>query len=179
MRAVCSKANKVAEGRMIMLNKALMSVNSALYDELVPMCGKAKSKAGELLRAVNQIGYRYWNDGDMVGKDEGNETCNPAARYIASEYEDGKLGEVAKKIFWIEDYENYEELVEELVLRAVERILENPELVDQEADFSIDDCHESEDRWWRPNWWKDDEEDEEDEEVYTGPWAVYEPDERR
>lgn len=52
--------------------------------ELMPAEGKAKTLAGELVRALNRIGYRYYNDGDQIGIDYGNETCNPAARFIQS-----------------------------------------------------------------------------------------------
>ena len=55
---------------------------SALFDELVPASGKADTVAGEIIRAVNRIAYRNSNDGDHVGVGYGNETCNPAARYL-------------------------------------------------------------------------------------------------
>ena len=35
-----------------------------LFEELVPVTGKADSMAGELVRAVSWIGYRFFNDGD-------------------------------------------------------------------------------------------------------------------
>lgn len=37
-----------------------------LYDELVPSVGPAKTVAGEILRAYNDLIYRYLNDGDWV-----------------------------------------------------------------------------------------------------------------
>lgn len=55
----------------------------ALFEELVPASGKADTVAGEIIRAVCRIGYRWFNDGDMVGVGYGKETCNPAARYLA------------------------------------------------------------------------------------------------
>lgn len=53
--------------------------NSELFMELVPIEGKADTVAGELLRAVNHIYYRYENDGDRIGIASGKEYCNPAA----------------------------------------------------------------------------------------------------
>ena len=53
-----------------------------LFDELVPASGKADTIAVEIVRAVTRIGYRWWNDGDMIGVGYGKETCNPAARYL-------------------------------------------------------------------------------------------------
>ena len=50
-----------------------------LFKELVPETGKADSLAGELVRAMSRIGYRFYNDGDQLGIGYGKETCNPAA----------------------------------------------------------------------------------------------------
>ena len=52
------------------------------FERLVPAEGKAPSEAGEIVRAVTRIAYRNWNDGDHIGVDYGNETCNAAARYL-------------------------------------------------------------------------------------------------
>ena len=54
----------------------------ALFDELVPPMGKADTVAGEIVRALMRIMYRYYNDGDRIDIDYGRETCNPAARYL-------------------------------------------------------------------------------------------------
>ena len=53
-----------------------------LFKELVPETGKADSLAGELVRAMSRIGYRFYNDGDQLGIGYGKETCNPAARFL-------------------------------------------------------------------------------------------------
>lgn len=37
-----------------------------LFKELVPETGKADSLAGELVRAMSRIGYRFYNDGDQL-----------------------------------------------------------------------------------------------------------------
>ena len=49
---------------------------------MVPDTGKAESLAGERIRAISRIGYRYYNDGDQLGIDYGKETCNPAGRFL-------------------------------------------------------------------------------------------------
>lgn len=54
----------------------------ALFDELVPSRGRADTVAGEIVRAVYRIDYRFFNDGDHIGVGYGKETCNPAARYL-------------------------------------------------------------------------------------------------
>ena len=53
-----------------------------LFEKLVPASGKAENLAGELVRAMARIGYRWYNDGDQVGIGYGRETCNPAARFL-------------------------------------------------------------------------------------------------
>ena len=53
-----------------------------LFKELVPETGKADSLAGELVRAMSRIGYRFYNDGDQLGIGYGKETCNPAGRFL-------------------------------------------------------------------------------------------------
>ena len=55
-----------------------------LFKELVPETGKADSLAGELVRAMSRIAYRFYNDGDMVNIAYGKETCNPAGRFLGA-----------------------------------------------------------------------------------------------
>ena len=61
-------------------------VEDELFSEvlhlLVPDSGKADSVAGEMIRAINKILYRDWNDGDKFYEGYGLETCGPAAAYL-------------------------------------------------------------------------------------------------
>ena len=42
-----------------------------------------KGRSGSaIIRAFSRIAYRFENDGDMLGKGYGRETCNPAGRYL-------------------------------------------------------------------------------------------------
>ena len=50
--------------------------------DYMPDNGKASTVGGEILRAANQIIYRYQNDGDRINVGNGKETVNPAARYL-------------------------------------------------------------------------------------------------
>lgn len=54
------------------------------FEAHVPASGKAKTMYGEIVRAINRIGYRYLNDGDHIGVGYGRETCNPAARFLTN-----------------------------------------------------------------------------------------------
>lgn len=56
------------------LNKADNAFLDALWDRYVPACGKAATLGGEILRAINRIIYKFYNDGDTV------------ARYYSSSY---------------------------------------------------------------------------------------------
>ena len=63
-----------------------------LFKELVPETGKAGSLAGELVRAMSRIGYRFYNDGDQLGIGYGKETCNPAGRFLGAKADCRCLG---------------------------------------------------------------------------------------
>lgn len=55
---------------------------SVLSDILVPSSGKCDTEAGECIRAINRIMYRYYNDGDYFYKGYGLETAGPSAAYL-------------------------------------------------------------------------------------------------
>lgn len=59
----------------------------ALFDEYVPGTGKSDTLGGEIIRAVNKIGYRWYNDGDVYFIGYGKETCGPAAKFLTSLYD--------------------------------------------------------------------------------------------
>ena len=39
-----------------------------MYDRYVPACGKCDTLGGEILRAINRIIYKFYNDGDTVSR---------------------------------------------------------------------------------------------------------------
>ena len=43
------------------------------FDKYVPINGSANTLGGEIVRAINRIVYRYYNDGDTVDRYCGNE----------------------------------------------------------------------------------------------------------
>ena len=55
---------------------------AAMEDRLMPGMGKAETVAGEIIRAVDRIWYRWYNDGDKINVGYGRETCNGTARYL-------------------------------------------------------------------------------------------------
>lgn len=54
-----------------------------LTEKLVPEEGPADTLEGELIRAINKIGYRYYNDGDYWYREYGCETAGPAAAFLS------------------------------------------------------------------------------------------------
>lgn len=126
-----------------------------LFEELVPASGKAKTVAGEIIRAVSRIGYRNFNDGDHIGVGYGRETCNPAARYLIRKAGE-EVADAIADLWGVEPDSLYDEGladVEEKVLRYLE---EHPELKETANDEDMWDYRdENEDT--------DDYEDEEDE----------------
>lgn len=58
-----------------------MNINE-MFDLYVPASGKAETVGGEIVRAVERICYRNYNDGDCIGVGYGKHTCNAPARYL-------------------------------------------------------------------------------------------------
>lgn len=139
-----------------------------MFEELVPGMGAADTKAGELVRAVSRIGYRFYNDGDKIGVDYGNETCNPAARYIIKEYDDEDFSWTVNGMWGLVSDAFYEKGLNLLMEQVVKYLENHPELKEEvnEGDYE-DDYVESEDL----DWWAEKEE----EDVWEEPMAVYEP----
>lgn len=70
-----------------------------LHDELVPGEGKFDSVAGELIRALSRIHYRFYNDRDKVNEEYGKETCNGSLRFINNNLDKFKGGKEVNKEF--------------------------------------------------------------------------------
>lgn len=144
-----------------------------LFSELVPDFGKAESKAGEIIRAVSRIGYRWFNDGDMVNRGYGKETCNAAARFLMNNCNHSieQVLSLMGRDGYISD-EDYSDLLEELCEEVILFVDENPGLreaptedmfdwfnEDEDRDDSYDDEEDEDDGYW-----SEDEEEYDDEE---------------
>lgn len=135
--------------------------------------GKSDTVRGELIRAVNRIGYRFSNDGDCIGVGYGNETCNAAGRYIAEHGNDemvkalGTLwdGSIEGSGMEMPDYV-YESRLEKLIEATAEYADSTDPKLDEEAtdmwdlykseDAEYDDWDE-EDEWGEEDYWEDEE----------------------
>jgi len=56
--------------------------NEKLFDTLVSCMGNCETIEGEVLRAINRLVYRYYNDGDYWWEGYGCETAGPAAAFL-------------------------------------------------------------------------------------------------
>lgn len=101
-----------------------------LFKELVPMSGKADSLAGELVRATARIGYRFFNDGDMVNQGYGKETCNPAARFLIAKG-NAEISSLTVALWEIFSEDAYEKVLDTLEGAVADYIKQNPDLRSQ------------------------------------------------
>ena len=62
--------------------KELDRIEKELSDKLVPATGKAETIGGEMLRAIERMIYRYFNDGDVIGMGYGIQTCQSSFFYL-------------------------------------------------------------------------------------------------
>ena len=139
---------------------------NALFEELVPASGKADSLAGELVRAVSRIGYRFFNDGDQLGIGYGKETCNPAGRFLIAKAP-REIGDLVAGLWGMYSEAGYEAVLDILTGKVADYVESHPELreqptedmwsfrnADEDVDEDVDEDEEEED-----DWYEDDEEE--------------------
>lgn len=76
----------------------LQSKLNKLDDLLVPASGKSNTVAGELIRAIQRILYRDYNDGDRFYTGYGLETCAPSVAYIIDTLDNFEINEIFDKL---------------------------------------------------------------------------------
>ena len=143
----------LAEGKLTQIkefvSKDLDDRNQPLYDELVAGSGKSDTMEGEMLRAINRIVYRYYNDGDEYTTGYGTETVGPAHSFLVN----ANTGVRSAMNMIFTNGTNYEETIED----ALEHILSHIEakqgkytkntagdMFDYDAEFE-DDTYEEDD----------------------------------
>lgn len=140
---------------------------NTLFEELVPITGKADSFAGEMVRATARIGFRFYNDGDHLGLGYGRETCNPAGRFLIRKAPK-EIGDLVEALWGMGSEAGYEAVLDILAGEVADYIEAHPELRSQptedmydyyDANEDVDDSWEDEDE---EDW--EDEDDEDDEE---------------
>lgn len=129
--------------------------NDALYSKLVPGMGKADTQEGEMLRAINRIIYRYYNDGDEYFRGYGTETAGPAHSFLVNA--NTGVRSAMEKIFG--DGTNYEETIQD----ALEHILSHIEAKQGKYTPNTEDMFSYEPEFEDEEDYEDDYYDEEDE----------------
>lgn len=121
--------------------KAIDAKMQELFEKHVPAEGSCETVGGEIIRAMNRIGYRFYNDGDKAREGYGRETVNPACRYLVE-------GQHLKLNIWEHWYsdEEYNYQMYEDFKNILKHLEEHPEL------FTTSN---TEDMWD----WRDDKED--------------------
>jgi len=108
-----------------------------LFDLLVPESGKCDSLAGEIIRAVNKLDYRWYNDGDRFFEDYGIETCGQPAFFLANfEHNDETpLWDVIMLCAeYNKDNDEYDEWINKLKDIVCDYINVHPELLSMETE---------------------------------------------
>ena len=133
--------------------------------------GKSNTVGGEILRAFAKIRYRYYNDGDMIGRGYGKETVNPAARYLYEHVLDSSTADIEEMLNGESDinssHETYEDWLEgyegslENYLRNNEELFHTPNKEDmldyrteEDKDSSVTECYIEDDEgntYWFEN----------------------------
>ena len=120
-----------------------------LFKELVPETGKADSLAGELVRAMSRIGYRFYNDGDQLGIGYGKETCNAPARFLMAKG-NHEIADLTVALWEIFSEDAYEKVMDTLEGAVADYIEQNPDLRSQPTEdmWSFFDEEEDKDDSW-------------------------------
>ena len=145
--------------------------NDILFKKLVPGQGDSEFVEGEMIRAMNRLVYRWYNDGDRFWEGYGTETAGPAHSFLVNSNEipsgirkkferlfDAVVGEYRDEV--------YEKMLNELaeaVLSYVESIPEDEYTKLEQGMFSYEPEYE-------------DEEDDDDDYTYDYDDDEYEDD---
>ena len=127
---------------------------SAMEDRLMPTSGKAETVAGEIIRAVDRIWYRWYNDGDKINVGYGKETCNGTARFLEKSRGSEFPAEVWNGSLDDDGYTKFtDRLVDEMYafIKAHPELETTPNEDDSRSDFDDEDLD------------RDDSEDEDEE----------------
>lgn len=139
-----------------------------LFKQLVPLEGNCNTIEGEVVRAINKIGYRWYNDGDYYFQGYGCETAGPAHAFLVSN--DCPISQELKNIFdnkvvwkYEEDYENGLEEIGNIIVKWVESKNgeytknEGIDMLSYEPHFYIDYYEDGEDDMWEEDTWDEDD----------------------
>jgi hypothetical protein len=143
---------------------ALEKRNEVLYDKLVPNSGNSDFLEGEILRAINRIVYRFYNDGDFFYKGYGAETAGPAHSFLTNSREIPLELQSTLSSTFSKAIDAPEEGYERLLKFALEKILDYIESKDGNYTESSEDMFKYESEFQDEEDYDDDYDDYYDEE---------------
>jgi len=142
-----------------------------LTGQLMPISGKADTPEGELIRAFQKIGYRFYNDGDFPTVGYGAETSGPALAFFQDHAPTNELAMYANAIENASDNESsveFEAALEKLGSALVYYVKARIEEVG-----GIENLEKNElDMLDTPSRWEDETQYDDDEEDLD-PWDDY------
>ena len=146
------------------------------FEELVPSSGPADTKAGEIVRAINRIMYRDFNDGDLFYSGYGVETCGDAVAYLCHNVP-GIVNDFDKIATAELEGSSYSSALDRIAKKIAKYIIKHPKLIEtpnKEDMYDYDGMEFIQDKGWFVDYdgYYDDEEDEWDEEG----WDEYKDD---
>ena len=140
--------------------------NQKLFDKLVPGSGAAETVEGELMRAINRLVYRWYNDGDYFYKGYGAETAGPAHSFLVNSNQiDFPLQSTLTSTF-NKAIDAPEEGYERLIKFALEQILDYIEGKDGNYTKSNENMFDYPSEFEDEEDYDDDYYDEEDDDYY-------------
>lgn len=92
-------------------------VLDAVFDTgIVPGSGKADTKAGEIIRAMMRVIYRYYNDGDKFFEGYGLETAAPSIAYLIDTIDEVAtyVGNMMERLYDYDSDAKYNDAIETL-----------------------------------------------------------------
>lgn len=155
-REAAEKAAREAKGDEL-YNQVQAIVNSgntaseqlqSLFDLMVPRSGKSETAAGELVRAMMRLQYRWYNDGDMFNQGYGLETCAPSAAYLYDNVEptNAIFDELVEYMEGAD--QQYEDGLNDIQSIVISYIVDNPELCGMKPNADSRDYHSNTVDWF-------------------------------
>ena len=142
---------------------------ASLHDEFVPDSGIADTVGGEVVRAINRIMYRWYNDGDQIGWDYGIETVNSSYQYlIEKNIIVDNFDESAFTGDYAYDKDEYDSFLRKLMKQVIDTLHNRPELFDEKNEddsrddyrYAIENQYEEEDYDDEDEYWDEDYEED-------------------
>jgi len=146
------------------VSKELEARNEPLYNKLVPGQGDAETVEGEMLRAINRLIYRWYNDGDKYYEGYGTETAGPAHSFLVNARHPQReaMNQLFKEFISDDEYEKMLNDILDVILDHIEsrqgKYTKNtlggifnyePEFEDEEDDYDEYDYDDEDDDYFQ------------------------------